>query len=140
VVTFGATVTLDPGQDVAKLRPAMTAQVSIVTQAADGVVTLPSTAVSGTGSSTTLSVVGAGGKVERRIVTVGLRGTDAVEITSGLAVGEKVKVSRTSSSSSTSGFPGGGGFGGLGGAGGFRPGGAAGGGAGGFRAGQGTTR
>jgi macrolide-specific efflux system membrane fusion protein len=137
VVTFGATVSLDPGQDVTKLRPAMTAQVSIVTRAADGVVTLPSTAVSGTGSSTTLSVVGDTGKVERRIVTIGLRGTDAVEVTSGLAAGEKVKVSRTSSTSATSGFPGGRGFGGFGG-GGFRSGGLAGG--GGFRAGQGTTR
>ncbi len=146
VVDFETTVTFDPGQNVSEVKPGMTTQVSIVTQTADDVVTLPTADVTATGTRTTLNVVGADGKAQARLVSIGLRGDDTVEISSGLSAGEKVKITRTSSASTAAtgfgglggGLGGGGGFGGLGG-GAFRRLGAGGGGTGGTGGGGGGT-
>jgi macrolide-specific efflux system membrane fusion protein len=125
VVDYDATVAFDPNQDVSEVKPGMTTQVSIVTQKADDVVTLPSADVSTTGTRTTLNVVGTNGKTASRVVTIGLRGDDDVEIASGLESGEKIKITHTSSSATAAtglgGALGGGGLGGggLGGGGGF---------------------
>ena len=118
VVTYNVTVSIvNPPPS---LKPGMTANVSVTTAARDNVLTLPSSAVSGNGSTTTLQVQGATGKPVTRIVTVGLRGDTNVEITSGLAAGDKVVITRstggtsgTNSARLPGGFGGGGGLGGV---------------------------
>jgi HlyD family secretion protein len=121
VVEYGVTVSITGAPS--SLKPGMTATVSVTTAKVDGVVTLPSTAISTKGSAAVVEVVESDGKRESRVVTVGLRGNTEDEITSGLAPGDKVVVSQGSSTSSASGgspfFKGA-----PGGAGGFRIGGA----------------
>jgi macrolide-specific efflux system membrane fusion protein len=115
VVSYAVTVTLDAPP--AGLRPGMTADVTIVTATAEGVLAIPSRALSGTTGAYTVRVVGADGSTEIREVGVGLVTSSLAEITSGLTAGETV-VTGTSSSQTGTGtggvrvggtFPGGGG-------------------------------
>jgi len=92
VVTYSVTVSIaDPP---ASLKPGMTANLAITTAKRDGVVNLPSSAISATGSTAAVQVLGANGKATARTVTIGLKGDSADEITSGLNVGDKVVVAR----------------------------------------------
>jgi macrolide-specific efflux system membrane fusion protein len=76
----------------------MSADVTIVTASASGVLTIPSRALSGTGGSYAVRLVGADGSVQTRSVTVGLVTDSLAEIKSGLAAGDAV-VTGTSSTS-----------------------------------------
>ena len=127
VVTYNAIISLiDPPSG---LRPGMTASVAVTVDSRDNVLHVPTNAVTGTGTSGTVTVV-QNGQATPTPVGVGLRGDDSVEITSGLTAGETVQLagttatasstssSRTSTSGQTRTFTGGG----LG-SGGFAPGG-----------------
>jgi len=136
VVTYFATVALT--NTPAGVKPGMTASVTVTVGKREGVLTLPSAAVRGNGTTGTVTTMD--GTAQRaETVSVGLRGDTSVEITSGLNVGDTVvlpssTVSGISSQLTTGAFRGLGGFAGLGG-GGARLGG--GGGGGGFGGGGG---
>lgn len=125
VVSFAVTVELSDAPD--RLRPGMSAEVTIVTASAQDVLTVPSRALSGSGDNYTVRVVGADGTVEVRAVTVGLVTDSLAEIQSGLSAGDAV-VTGTSSTDALGGGgfqgggPGGGGFQGGPGGGLIRPG------------------
>lgn len=110
VVSFAITVELK--QVPQAMRPGMSADVTIVTDSANDVLTIPSRALSGGGNNYSVRVVGADGSVQTRAVTVGLITDSLAEITSGLASGDAV-VTGTSSTQTL----GGGGNGGIGGGG-----------------------
>ena len=117
VVTYYAKVSFDTAPEVVK--PGMTASVSVVLDKRDDVITLPTSAVSTTGTSETVTVKAKNGTESARSITIGLRGDSAVEITSGLSAGDQVVTTSAASSSATRGLPGGAGLGGgLGGGGG----------------------
>jgi membrane fusion protein, macrolide-specific efflux system len=138
VVSYNATLTLD--QSDSQVKPGMSASASVIVGQAQGV-TVPNSAVTGTGSLATVTVLDNGEQSKKQVV-VGLRGDSRTQIISGISAGNQLVVTvslppLTSSTSSTStggagagtlgggGLGGGGGFGGgggLGGAGG-RPGG-----------------
>lgn len=77
------------------LRISMTAQVYVVLNEAKGVITLPSAAIAQAGrrGPTSVRVVNAQGKAEKREVKVGINNNVNAEILEGLAVGEKVVLS-----------------------------------------------
>jgi macrolide-specific efflux system membrane fusion protein len=108
VVTYPVTVLLD--QDVTGVKPGMTATVQVVVAQADGVLQVPSAAISKRGSNATVTVTDAAGKQTSKPVTIGVEGDDATEITSGLKEGDKVVTTTASvapASGSTGGVPGG---------------------------------
>jgi hypothetical protein len=127
VVSYDVTLTLD--QEDSQVKPGMSASASIITGQAQGI-TLPNSAVTGTGSVSSVNVLKSGKTVSTPVV-VGLRGTSSTQIVSGLSAGDQVVVTTTlpslsstasSTSSSTGGTLGGRtgfGGGGLGGGGGF---------------------
>jgi multidrug efflux pump subunit AcrA (membrane-fusion protein) len=114
VVSYDATVTIY--QSNSKVLPGMSATASIITGQQQGV-TVPSDAVSGSGTSGTVQMV-KDGKTVSQPVTLGLKGTSRDVITSGLSAGDEVQVTitlpslGTSTTSSTSGTSGASGFGG----------------------------
>jgi hypothetical protein len=136
VVSYDATLTLN--QHDSRVKPGMSASAAVVTGQASGV-TLPSSAITGSGAVSTVNELRNGKTVPTRVV-VGLKGDSRTQIVSGLSAGAQVVVttslpSLSSSASSTAGtsgtlgggaaarrFGGGGfgagGFGGAGGAGG----------------------
>jgi macrolide-specific efflux system membrane fusion protein len=77
------------------LRISMTAQVYVVLNEAKGVITIPSAAIQQAGrrGPTSVRVVNAAGKAEKREVKVGMNNNVNAEILEGLAVGEKVVLS-----------------------------------------------
>jgi macrolide-specific efflux system membrane fusion protein len=77
------------------LRISMTAQVYVVLNEAKGVITIPSAAIAQAGrrGPTSVRVVNAQGKAEKREVKVGINNNVNAEILEGLAVGEKVVLS-----------------------------------------------
>jgi macrolide-specific efflux system membrane fusion protein len=80
----------------------MTATVTVTTQRVDGVLTLPTSAVSARGSNAVVHVLPAGAKAPvSKAVTIGQRGDSNVEITSGLSEGDKVITTRAVSTGST---------------------------------------
>jgi multidrug efflux pump subunit AcrA (membrane-fusion protein) len=127
VVSYDATLDLD--QTNPQVRAGMSAAATVITKQASGV-TLPTSAVSGTGSTSTLRVLKHGQTVSTPVV-VGLRGTSRTQIVSGISPGTQVVVITTlpplgtgssssfGSTSGTSRFGGAGGVGGFGGGGGF---------------------
>ena len=112
VVTY--VVVVDLSDVPADARPGMTADVTVVTDQANGVIAVPAAALRGSQGSYRVLVMGADGVPVSRDVTVGLVTSEAAEITSGLQAGETVVVGTTADliqSSGNSGFPGaGGGF------------------------------
>lgn len=98
VVEYAVEIALDAPP--AALRPGMSADVSVVTATASGVLAVPSRALSGTAGSYTVRVVAADGSVETRDVTVGLVTSSLAEIKSGVQAGERV-VTGTSSTQQT---------------------------------------
>jgi macrolide-specific efflux system membrane fusion protein len=122
VVSYAVTVALK--SPPATLRPGMTADVTITTAAASGVLAVPAAALRGAAGNYSVLVMTAAGTPEARPVTVGLITSSLVEIKSGLNAGEVV-VTGTSSTQRTTTGTGAGGAGGLvvpggGGGGGFR--------------------
>jgi membrane fusion protein, macrolide-specific efflux system len=116
VVTYNVTVAFD-GR-VASVKPGMTASAAVTTSEATNVLNLPASAVPTSGTTGTVQVLQSNGKTVTRTIGIGLRGDNAVEITSGLKLGDKVVTAVTSAASSgtgTSGFPGGPPGGGIGG-------------------------
>jgi macrolide-specific efflux system membrane fusion protein len=137
VVSYAATLTLD--QADSRVKPGMSASASVIVSQAQGV-TVPNSAVSGSGSIATVTLLRNGQKTQQQ-VAVGLKGDSRTQIVSGLSAGDQLAVtttlpSLTSGSPSTSST----GSGTLGGTG-VRPGGFGGGGGGfGGAAGAGGTR
>jgi hypothetical protein len=91
VVSYDATLTLD--QTDSSVRPGMSASASVVAAQAQGV-NLPNSAVSGTGSVTTVKLLKSGKSVSTP-VAVGLRGDSRTQIVSGLRAGQQVVVTTT---------------------------------------------
>jgi macrolide-specific efflux system membrane fusion protein len=124
VVSYAVTVALN--SPPATLRPGMTADVTVTTASASGVLAVPAAAIRGTSGAYTVLVLTAAGTPESRPVTVGLMTSSLVEIKSGLNAGEVVitgtstpQRAGTTTTAPGGGFviPGGGGGGGRGGAG-----------------------
>jgi len=87
VVTFEVKVeVLDEYKDM--LRPEMTGNVTIVQNERQNVLTVPSSALLQQGERTVVTTADG----QQRDITVGLRGGDCVEVVSGLADGEKVRM------------------------------------------------
>ena len=74
--------------DDPRLRPSMTAQVRIVLDAQENVLTIPLDAIVRRGGEPTVTVIGAGGAAEVRSVGLGASNGKVVVVTSGLCAGE----------------------------------------------------
>src|SRR2546421_4900935 len=118
VVTYNVTMALDNLTPLVK--PGMSANVSAVVAKADNVLHVPTAAVRGSGATATVTLINSG-KQTPVVVTVGVRGDDSTEVTSGLGASDQVLVSTGQLSTSTGGATvrgvGGLGGGGLGGGG-----------------------
>jgi macrolide-specific efflux system membrane fusion protein len=88
VVSYAVTVALNAPP--ATLRPGMTADVTVTTASANGVLAVPAAAIRGTSGAYTVLVLTAAGTPESRPVTVGLMTSSLVEIKSGLNAGDVV--------------------------------------------------
>ncbi len=88
VVSFPVTVALTGAP--AALKPGMTADLTIVTASAPGVLTIPSSALRGTAGSYRVQVMGADGQPSSAPVEVGLVTDTLAEIKGGLAAGDVV--------------------------------------------------
>jgi RND family efflux transporter MFP subunit len=75
------------------LMPGMYAETTLTLEAKDNVLSVPLEAVNHEGEQTTVYVVSPAGKVEDRVVTVGLQTSTDAEVVSGLGEGESVIVS-----------------------------------------------
>lgn len=113
LVSYTATLNLD--QTDSRVKPGMSASASVITGQAQGV-TLPNSAVSGTGSLATVSVRRNGTKATTQVI-VGLKGDSRTQIVSGLNAGDQVLVTTTLPSLSSSGAASSGSSGTLGGGG-----------------------
>lgn len=105
-------VTLDLAAAPAGLRSGMTADITITTASASGVLAVPAAALRGTSGNYSVLVL-VNGAPEARPVTVGLMTSSLVEVQSGLSAGDPVVIGTSSQQRSTTGT--GGGFGGGGG-------------------------
>jgi macrolide-specific efflux system membrane fusion protein len=128
-VQYAATLAVDGS--TSGLRTGLSASIQVVPGEVSNALYVSAAAVSGTGSSRTVTVVKQDGSTQVVNVTVGLQGDTNDEITSGLTQGEQVQI-KSVASTGTNGFPGGGfpGGGGAGGRGGAGAGGVGGGGGG----------
>ena len=90
VVTYNAVVAFDAVP--AGVKPGMTANVSVIAAGREGVVSVPSAAISTAGGVSTVKVRTNGVDETRNVVT-GLKGDGTTEITSGLEAGEQVVMS-----------------------------------------------
>ncbi len=110
IVSYAVTITLDSTPK--DLRDGMSADVSITTASAPGVLTIPSAALRGANGTYRVSILDpATGTPTQRDVTVGLVTNTLAEITGGLSEGETVITGTTADLQSTStnggAFPGG---------------------------------
>jgi membrane fusion protein, macrolide-specific efflux system len=117
VVSYAVTVALNAPP--ASLKPGMSADVTITTASASGVLAVPAAAIRGTSDAYTVLVLDATGVPAAQPVTVGLMTSSLVEIKSGLNAGDVV-VTGTSSQQRTGTNGGAGTFVVPGGGGGFR--------------------
>ena len=109
VTTYTVTFSLDSAP--AEVKPGMTAQATVVTAQAQGVLAVTSTALTQRGGTyyVTMKPTKVGVAGVRKAVTIGLKGDSATEITGGLKAGDQVVLrTATSSTSANNGFPGGG--------------------------------
>ncbi|MDT4989769.1 MAG: hypothetical protein QOI74_3863 [Micromonosporaceae bacterium] len=122
--SYPVTVSLDSMP--AGIRIGQTVSVLVTAaESAQDAIRVPAAAVRGTGQVHTVNVVGADNKQQLRRVEVGVQGDQFVEITSGLAVGDRVALNLPTATGGAGrvgggfggGLGGGGGFGGAGGAG-----------------------
>jgi RND family efflux transporter MFP subunit len=95
VVSFNVTATL--GDVPASVFAGMSAELSIVTARADGVIAVPSIALEGSADSYQVKVLDGDGNVSTRDVQVGLVSEDLAEIVSGVSAGETVVTGTTAS-------------------------------------------
>ncbi|MEZ0092772.1 efflux RND transporter periplasmic adaptor subunit [Streptacidiphilus sp. EB129] len=93
--------------DTSTLRTGLSTSVQVVTGEASNALYVPTAAITGTGSSSSVTLVLPDGSTRRQSVTVGVQGDTEVQITDGVTAGEKVQLTVVSSSGS-GGFPGGG--------------------------------
>ena len=93
VVSYEVIVNVTP--DDRSFKSGMTASAQIVTAEAKGVIGVPRSAISEVDGVSMVMVVEDGKRVER-VVTVGLRGNEMTEITSGLKAGDVVEVTAVS--------------------------------------------
>ena len=107
VVSYAVTVALK--QPPATLRAGMTADVTITTASASGVLAVPAAALRGSEGNYTVLVMSATGTPESKPVTVGLITSSLVEIKSGLSAGDVVVTGTSSTQRTTTGTGGGGG-------------------------------
>ena len=91
VVSYSATLTLD--QLDRRVKAGMSASASVITSQASGI-TVPNSAVSGSGTLTTLRLM-RGGKTIQQQVVVGLKGDSRTQIVSGLRAGDQLVVTTT---------------------------------------------
>ena len=75
------------------LMPGMYAETTLTLEAKDNVLSVPLEAVNHDGDQTTVYVVSPGGKVEDRVIKLGLETSTEAEVVAGLAEGESVIVS-----------------------------------------------
>ena len=75
------------------LMPGLYAEATLSLEAKTNVLSVPLQAVNHEGNQTTVDVVSPGGKVEERVVTLGLETATDTEVASGLVEGESVIVS-----------------------------------------------
>ena len=99
VVSFAVSVTLTSAP--AGLRPGMSADVTITTATAPGVLAIPARGLAGSAGAYRVRVLAADGTVATHDVTVGLITSSLVEITSGLQAGDRVITGTSSSQNST---------------------------------------
>lgn len=99
-VQYAATLQLSG--DTSALRTGLSATVQVITGEADSALSLPTSALSGTGASRTATVVHPDGSSERVSVGVGVEGDSTVQVVSGLKEGDKVELPTTSGGN---GFP-----------------------------------
>jgi hypothetical protein len=90
VVEYAVTFALDRSEP--KLKPGMSASVSVTVAEADNVLNVPSAAVTGAGSNARVTVV-ANGKQTTTPVVAGLKGDASTQIVSGLRAGQQVVTS-----------------------------------------------
>ncbi|KQV22261.1 MULTISPECIES: efflux RND transporter periplasmic adaptor subunit [unclassified Kitasatospora] len=90
--------------DTSKLRTGLSATISVITGQADNALSVPTAALSGTGSSRTATVVKADGSTERVSVSVGIEGDSTVQVLEGLSEGDQVQLVSTTVSGGN-GFP-----------------------------------
>ncbi|MFF0414530.1 efflux RND transporter periplasmic adaptor subunit [Kitasatospora sp. NPDC004745] len=111
--------TLQITGDTSTLRTGLSATVQVITGEADNALSLPTAALSGTGTSRTATVVHQDASTERVSVGVGVEGDTTVQVVSGLKEGDRVELPTTSGGNGfpNASFPGAGGQGGRGGAG-----------------------
>jgi macrolide-specific efflux system membrane fusion protein len=115
VVDYGVTLALT--QHGTGLKSGETVSVSVITGEANNALYVPATAVTTSGSSSTVSVIGANNAEQTVPVTLGVQGSTDDQILSGLTLGEKVLTSTAAAGTGTGGgfpFRGGGGLGGGG--------------------------
>jgi multidrug efflux pump subunit AcrA (membrane-fusion protein) len=98
VVSYDVTLTID--QTDSKVKPGMSASASVIINQAQGV-TVPTEAVSGSGSTGTVTLDENGKHVTQQVI-VGLRGTSRDEIASGLKANQQLIVTETLPSLGTS--------------------------------------
>lgn len=106
--------TLQITSDTSNLRTGLSASIQVTTASASDALSVPTAAVTGTGTNRSVLVVNADGSTTRTPVTVGIEGDSTDQITSGLSEGQRVQIP-TVASSGSNGFPSGafpGGFGG----------------------------
>jgi multidrug efflux pump subunit AcrA (membrane-fusion protein) len=96
VVTYNATIGLS--QSDPSVKPGMTASVTVITSEKDNVLHVPSSAVRGTGTTGTVTVMN--GKRQTTVpVGIGVRGDTDYEITTGLTAGQTVVTSTSTAGS-----------------------------------------
>ncbi len=100
--------------DTTNLRTGLSASVQVTTGEADNALYVPTTAITGTGAASTVTIQSADGTTTRQNVVVGVQGNTDVQIVSGLTLGQKVVLTVVSAGGSN-GFPSGGFPGGAGG-------------------------
>jgi len=106
VVTYYVYLTITDVPATNQPRPGMTATAAVTVEEAADVLILPSSAVTGRGTTATVAVQTVPGdptKTEDRQITLGLRGDNGIEIRSGLSEGDVVVVVRTAISAAGAG-------------------------------------
>jgi macrolide-specific efflux system membrane fusion protein len=111
-VDYGVTLAL---AKTAGLKSGESVSVSVITGEVNNALYVPATAVTTSGSTSTVEVVGADNKEQAELVTLGVQGSTDDQILTGLTLGQKVVTSTATATTGTAGG-GGAGFGGGGGA------------------------
>jgi macrolide-specific efflux system membrane fusion protein len=101
VVDYGVTLALTT--KAAGLKPGESVSVSVITGEVNNALYVPATAVTTSGSTSTVEVVGADKKERTTLVTLGVQGSTDDQILTGLTVGEKVVTSTATAGSSSGG-------------------------------------